>query len=261
MQKSVLLKSVVHSKQIRGMQNCIFLNRLIQAQHTRKPGRKQNGVFREAQEEATAAAENRHREAQEEATAAAEKRHREAQEQEQQRVAAAAAADCSNSIAKVRSSHQNSDLENQGTNLITTSPLAASPAFSVGSNDRHEDHTCRSFLEHTTGDECKEEYLNHRLGRMHQGANMDKRLNATKNKGRNKRDTKVTKGRNEGTSSTTMQQAPDVALPTLLRSLRGDRSVPQSPGMGNHIAEGGLLQDPDIHEQGDADEEAPMNTM
>jgi hypothetical protein len=96
---------------------------------------------------------------------------------------------------------------------------------------------------------------------MHQGANMDKRLYATKNKGRNKRDTKVTRRRNEGTSATTMQQAPDVSLPTLRCSLRGDRSVPQSPGMWNHIADGGLLQDPDIHEQGDADEESSMNTM
>jgi hypothetical protein len=217
---------------------------------------------REAQQEATAAAEKRHREAQEEATAAVEMRHHEAQEEQQQRVAAAAAADCSNSIAKVRSSPQNSDLENQGTNLTTTSPLAASPAFSMGSNDRRKDHTCLSFLERATGDERKEEYLNHSLGRMHQGANMDKRLNATKNKGRNKRDTKVTKRRNEGTSATTMQQAPDVASsPTLRRSLRGDRSVPQSPGIWNHIAEGGLLQDPDIHEQGDAEEEALMNTM
>jgi hypothetical protein len=58
-----------------------------------------------------------------------------------------------------------------------------------------------------------------------------------------------------------MQQGPDVASPTLCPSLRGSRSVPQSPGMLNHIAEGGLLQDPDIHEQGDADEEALMNTM
>jgi hypothetical protein len=106
----------------------------------------------EAQEEATAAAEKRHREAQEQATAAAEMRYREAQEEQQQRVAAAAAADRSNYIAKV-SSPQNSDLENQGTNLITTSPLAASPAFSAGSNDdRREDHTCRSFLERSTGD-------------------------------------------------------------------------------------------------------------
>jgi hypothetical protein len=90
---------------------------------------------------------------------------------------------------------------------------------------------------------------------------MDKRLNATKNKGRNKRDMKVTKRRIEGTSATTMQQAPDVSSPTLRRSLQGDRSVPQSPGMWNHIAEGGLLQDQDIHKQGDADEEASMNTM
>jgi hypothetical protein len=64
---------------------------------------------------------------------------------------------------------------------------------------------------------------------------------------------------NEGTSTTTMQQ--DVASPTLRRSLGGDRSVPQSPGMWNHIAEGGLLQDLDIHEQGGADEEASMDTM
>lgn len=213
---------------------------------------------REAQEEA-AAAEKRHRETQEEAAAAAEKRNREAQEQ--QRAAAAAAADRSNSIAKVLSSPQNSDLENQGTNLISTSPRAASPAFSMGSIDRREDHTSRSFLERATGDDRKEEYLNHRLGRVHQGANMDKRLNATKNKGRNKRDTKVTKRRTEGTSQTTMQQAPDVASPILRRSLRGDRSVPQSPGMWNHIAEGGLLQDQDIHEQGGADEEASMDTM
>jgi hypothetical protein len=90
---------------------------------------------------------------------------------------------------------------------------------------------------------------------------MDKRLNATKNRGGNKRDKKVTKRRNKGTSATAMQQAPDVASSTLRRSLRGDHSVPQSPGMWNHIAEGGLLQDSDIHEQGDADEEASMNTM
>jgi hypothetical protein len=93
------------------------------------------------------AVEKRHREAQEEATAVAEKRHREAQEEEEQRAAAAAAADCSTSTAKVRSSPQNSDLENQGTNLITTSPRAASPAFSAGSNNRREDHTSRTFLE------------------------------------------------------------------------------------------------------------------
>jgi hypothetical protein len=112
--------------------------------------------------------------------------------------------------------------------------------FSVGNNHSREDHIERSVTRNVTGEQRKDQFLDGRNGRLHKGTSLDKRANNQKNTGRKNRDTKVTQKRIQGAIT-----APIIGSPTLRRSLRGERTIVQSPGMWDDIANGGL-KDPSV---------------
>jgi hypothetical protein len=113
---------------------------------------------------------------------------------------------------------------------------AASPPFSMGSHSR-EDHIERSVTRNVIGEQRKEKFLDDRNGRPHKGTSLDKRVNSQKNAGRKNRDTKVTQKRIQGAG---------IAPTNIRRSLRGERTVPQGPGMWENIENGGLKDPPNM---------------
>ena len=100
------------------------------------------------------------------------------------------------------------------------------PFFSVGSNDGREDAWKRSGGPSSTEERVTAERANRR-GMFNKGQHKDTRVNKQRNNGRNNRDLLVAKRRQEGASPPTTGRR---------RSLRGSRTIAQTPAMWENIA-------------------------
>ena len=122
------------------------------------------------------------------------------------------------------------------------------PVFSIGSNTGREDVYERSGHTNSTEERNKAEREN-RCGTFNEGQRKDTRVNNQRNNGRNNRDLLVARRRKQGNSRT------PATLGTR-RSLRGTRTIGQSPNMWDDIEKGAI-----VPPESQTDEEATIASM